>query len=335
MPLKTPDFWYRSKGSSPSVIEYLMAPISLLYQYGHRINLRTTQSNSVDIPVICIGNVTVGGSGKTPVSIAINTIIKERNLFDAPFFLTRGYGGTEPGPRRIEVHEDAKTVGDEPLLLASHSNTIVSVNRYRGSQLVQELGGDCIIMDDGLQNQSLSKSVSFIVINGKMGLGNEKTIPAGPLREPIDTAILRCDAIIMIGQDERDIKDKIPEHIPMFRAEIKPSQGVQPDKGQNYIAFSGIAYPQKFFDTLEKSGYNVIESKSFSDHHAFTDHEIETLKTLANDRSAQLITTEKDYVRLPQNVQQDIKTLPVTLVWDNEEEIYQFLSDKLKEFKEP
>lgn len=334
MPLKTPDFWYRSKDSSPSVIEYLMAPISLLYQYGHRINLRTTQSNSVDIPVICIGNVTVGGSGKTPASIAINKIIKEGNLFNNPFFLTRGYGGTEPGPRRIEAHEDAKTVGDEPLLLASHSNTIVSVNRYSGSKLAQELGCDCIIMDDGLQNQSLSKSVSFIVINGKMGFGNEKTIPSGPLREPIETAMQRCDAIIMIGQDERDIKDKIPEHIPIFRAEIKPSQDVKSDKGKDYIAFSGIAYPQKFYDTLEQCGYNVIESKSFSDHHAFTDHDVESLITLANDKNAQLITTEKDYVRLPQNVQQDIKTLPVNLIWHNEDEIYQFLRDKLKKFKE-
>lgn len=333
MLFKTPKFWYRAPDSSTSLIEIILTPISALYKIGHAINTNLQQTKAVKIPVICIGNMTAGGSGKTPTIIALHKLIIKHNLFKSPYFLSRGYGGSESHTRRIDVHEDARTVGDEPLLLASHSNTIISVNRYDGAALIYDLGSDCVLMDDGYQNQTLHKDISILVIDGKTGLGNKKLIPAGPLREPIACALTRADAIIIIGKDKTEISSIIPKHIPVFYASIKVSDDTALDQKKTYIAFAGIAHPRKFFDTLKAHNMNIIGFNEFADHHPYSNKDLLSLKNEAKKRNAQLITTEKDYQRIPNCMIDDIDVLPIEIEWEDEDALTTFLRSNLKDIK--
>lgn len=328
MPPKTPTFWYRSNTTRAPLYERALVPISDLYQVCHRFNLKKTYTNQAPIPVICVGNLTAGGSGKTPVSIAINTLIRESALFQNPYFLTRGYGGNIKSPRRIEGHDDAMTVGDEPLILLKHSNTIISKNRYSGALHAYALGADCIIMDDGLQNNSLKKDLSFLVVNGKMGFGNEKTLPAGPLREPYELARQRIDAIIMIGEDERGILKQCAD-IPVFHCNLKPFNENTHDKSNNYVAFCGLGYPDKFFSTLTENGYKVVKREIYSDHYLYKDEDLAKLCDIAEKENAELITTEKDYVKIPQSYRSHVKVLPIQVIWQDKEGITAFIKQNL------
>ncbi len=334
MPIKTPDFWYRDANTPAPINEALLLPFSLIYQIAHRINQNIITTKSVEIPVICVGNITAGGSGKTPTSIAINKLIIKNNIAKTPYFLTRGYGGNNNSTRLITAHDDAKETGDEPLLLATHSKTIISRDRYNGALLAHDLGADLIIMDDGLQNQTLKKDISFLVIDGVLGFGNGKTLPSGPLRESLSYALNRIDAVIIIGSDTRGIKSTIPKDIPIFSGHIKPVTEKMPDKSKQYTAFCGLAYPDKFFNTLKDNGYKVIESLSFSDHHDFSEAELKRIKKSALDNDSSIITTEKDYIRLPKTFRNDVETLPIELEFANEDKLSSFIKGKLKQFKE-
>lgn len=340
MPLllpKTPKFWYPKTVDAPkqhSLATNLLSPLSKLYQIAHRIKLSCTKTTHSPLPVICMGNVTVGGSGKTPACIAIQKLIKKNTLFSNPYFLTRGYGGSDPGPRRITDHDTVQKVGDEPLLLATFSNTIVSLNRPLGAKKAYDLGADLIIMDDGLQNKSLHKNISFMVLDGTLGLGNQKTLPAGPLREPLSMALKRSDAIIIIGEDTYGLKSTIMTssnaNIPIFEAKIIPDKTTSIPMNKPYIAFAGLGTPDKFFKTLRSNGLAVIETKSFADHYLYRENDITPLIKLAEKNNARLITTEKDYVRLPKALKENVYKYPVTLQWRSESSLVKFIAEKTK-----
>ena len=331
MPLKTPKFWYRPQSSDAPLIERLLTPFSALYRIGQNMNLNAQQTRSVEIPVICIGNITAGGSGKTPTIIALHKLLIKHEIFKAPYFLSRGYGGSESQTRCIEVHDDAKIVGDEPLLLVNHSKTIISVNRYDGAKLMHDLGADCILMDDGFQNQSLHKDISLLVIDGKTGFGNQKLIPSGPLREPIDVAFQRAQAILIIGEDKTNVTSLIPEHIPTFKASIQVQDGLVLKKERPYIAFAGLGHPQKFHDTLKQSNMNIAAFHEFADHHPYSQKDIRPLIHEAEQKSAKLLTTEKDYQRIPRDLRDNIDVFPIELAWANEDDVLAFLKKELKE----
>ena len=220
MPFKTPKFWYK-KNTTSTFIKSALKPIAKLYQIGHRINSKNQKSQKIKIPVICIGNITAGGSGKTPTTIAINKIITENKLFNNPCFLTRGYGAKNQSTRFISVHEPTDETGDEPKILLNYSNTIISKNRYKGARLAQNSSHDIVIMDDGFQNNTLYKDISLLVVDGKIGFGNECTLPAGPLREPIKDGIDKAHAVVLIGDDINGCLKKIPPEKPIFKATIK------------------------------------------------------------------------------------------------------------------
>ncbi len=329
MPIITPKFWYRHQDSKPNITEIMMCPLSKLYQIVHNINMSSKKCRHAPIPVICIGNITAGGSGKTPTIIALNKLIRENNLFKSPFFLSRGYGREGNSTRVVEVHDHTKNVGDEALLLASHSKTIVSVNRYDGAIMGHELGADLILMDDGFQNPNLYKDLSIIIIDGKTGLGNRKTIPSGPLREPIDTAFKRSNAVIIIGEDKTNITPLIPNNIPIFKSSITPYELDGFDLSKKYIGFAGLAHPQKLLSTLQGNDFNVLDFHEFADHHPYSDSEINILIDNAQKTNAQLITTEKDYMRIPHKYRSQILFLPIELVFNNEQEIVRFLNINL------
>jgi tetraacyldisaccharide 4'-kinase len=204
--------------------------------------------------------------------------------------------------------------------LARTAPTIVAQDRQDGAKLAEAQGADIIIMDDGLQNNSLHKDMTFLVIDRAVNFGNGKIIPAGPLREPLSRVLPKTDAVICVG------KELVSEK-PVFTAQITSDNL---DRDQKYIAFAGLGRPEKFLNTLKELGANIVGWHEFSDHHLYTEYEIQDLLDKAKTKQAHLITTEKDHVRLPKDVKDKIKTLPITLNFENNKSVIEFLSDQLK-----
>ncbi|MGE0046034.1 MAG: tetraacyldisaccharide 4'-kinase [Hyphomonadaceae bacterium] len=254
----------------------------------------------VSVPVVCVGNLTLGGAGKTPVSRHVRGILGE-----SAFVLMRGYGGRARGPLRVLQSADYRDVGDEALLHAQDGATIVSRDRVAGASLAISEGARAIVMDDGFQNPSLAKDLSLVVIDAEAGIGNGRVFPAGPLRERLKDGLARADAFVLMG--EGDAPSWL-EGRRVLRARVEP-QGAAP--AGKLVAFAGIARPQKFFDTLAALGAEIAEAVPFSDHHPFSAGDLDWLGTLARERDASLITTEKDFVRIDPARRANIATLPV------------------------
>lgn len=329
MPLKTPKFWYPENHNASSLIAKLLTPISVLYQGVHKVLQSGKEPKRVSVPVICVGNLTAGGSGKTPTCIALAELLRKRDPKLEVAFLTRGYCSKETRPKVIQGHEPADEVGDEPLILKKHAKTIISAERHIGACTAIEQGAECVIMDDGLFNQSLHKDLSFLVFNGLTGIGNGKTIPAGPLREPFEQGIQHASAVIFIGQDKYNLKKKIPKNIPVFSARIS-ADTTSLDHSAKYMAFSGIALPQKFKQTLQENNIKVTKFIEFADHHNFTKTDIEKIKADAQKHDAKIVTTEKDFVRLNAKQKENITYLPIKLEFEEPEKVVQVINTVLK-----
>ena len=320
MPFKTPKFWYAPTGLKA----YALTPLAWLYQIAHRLNQSFKPAPyKASIPVICIGNAVAGGSGKTPTAIAIMALIKENNVVQNPVFVTRGYGGDNQEAYEVDVQNyDVTASGDEAYLLAQHATTIIAKNRADGAKLAESLNSDLIIMDDGLLNNFLHKDITFLVIDRAVDFGNGKTIPAGPLREPLSRILPKSDAVICIGAALHSDK-------PVFEATIIP-EVTTIDTTQKYIAFAGLGRPEKFKHTLEDLGANIIGWHEFADHHAYNTDEINGLLKEANTKNATLITTEKDHVRLPKSLKSQVQALPITLNFSNKNALTDFLKESLQ-----
>jgi tetraacyldisaccharide 4'-kinase len=260
------------------------------------------------LPVICVGNLTAGGSGKTPVAIAIADRLRARG--HKPFFLTRGYGGSETGPAMASRAHSAVQMGDEALLLARAAPTIVARDRAAGARLAREKGATVLVMDDGHQNFSLRKSLSLVVVDAETGFGNGFQIPAGPLREPVVQGLARADAVILMGNGSPDLDGFSG---PVLRAHLRVDG--EAFTGKQVFAFAGIGRPEKFVASLEDSGAEVMGSCFFDDHHPYTEDEIIELKAVAGE--AQLVTTEKDFVRLSVAQREGIRLLKAAAVFDD------------------
>ncbi len=334
MPLKTPTFWYRSKDSSPSLSEHLLSAITPVYAavHSHLQNKKQQiEPHKSHLPVICIGNLTAGGSGKTPTSRALANLLISSSMVKTPYFLTRGYGRTGNHPVILKQNSENtyKDNGDEALLLFQDLPVAISADRAVGAQMIEEDGGDLIIMDDGLLNHTLAKTVTFIAIDGAMGFGNGKTIPAGPLREPVSAGLTRGDAIVFIGEDRRDTLGRLPVNMPIFKANLDTPARDIPDKNQTYIGFSGLGFPDKFFYYASSLGLEFAETIAYPDHHPYTDADIERLLGKADKHGARLLTTEKDMIRVPLKFQNHIDVLPVTFHFENPASVLDFLSPYL------
>lgn len=328
MPPKTPDFWY-DETKSGSLTEKILTPISYLYNFLSKRSRKNKKPQRVNIPVICVGNIVAGGSGKTPSVIALYDLIKANNLAKEPTFLTRGYGGCITGPELVQqVQDDVKRTGDEAQILLKHGKTIISANRFKGASLAQFLGSDLILMDDGFQNTALHKDISFLVIDGKTGFGNEKILPAGPLREPIKDAFARAQAVILVGKDECKIRGKIPASLPIFNVDI--TSLFQGNKNQSYYGFAGLGNPWKFKKTLIDNQIILKGFVGYADHHPYSDIEIENLLQTARKENAQLITTEKDYERISTQYKNQISVFPISYRWLEEDQLVQFLRNSLR-----
>jgi tetraacyldisaccharide 4'-kinase len=331
MPLKTPSWWYRKTGLLASVL----SPLAALYGRIAATRMAKGAPYRSRLPVICIGNFTAGGGGKTPTAIAVTTLLKA--IGKRPAFLTRGYGGAAKGLVQVGEGQNAADVGDEPLLLADIAPTFVSADRVAGAKAIEATDADVIVMDDGFQNPSLAKALSLIVVDAASGLGNERVIPAGPLRAPLEGQIAQANALVIIGEGK-----KADALIAAFEKAGKPvlSARMAPNCDQRWlgvlpvIGFAGIARPAKFFATLKANGARLIDSHAYPDHHRFTEKNARRLLKEAEDRSAMLVTTEKDWARLPEDDEDSALTelkhrsrpFPIVVTFDDEAAVRNLLS---------
>ncbi len=298
MRLETPFWWYRKRGALAAAL----IPLSRLYARVAEARAARIVPYRSRLPVICLGNFTAGGGGKTPTAIAVAEMLK--GLGQTPAFLSRGYGGNARGPVLVSEADSAEAVGDEPLLLARIAPTVVARDRADGARMIEALGLSVIVMDDGFQNPGLNKDLSLIVVDASLGLGNGLVMPAGPLRAPLEAQLARADALIVIGEGgkaEALAKAFNDRGKPVLKARIVPKGdprwlGVLP-----VIGFAGIARPEKFYATLQSHGARLTDRRSFPDHHGFTEREARALLDAASERNAMLVTTEKDWVRLPED----------------------------------
>lgn len=305
--MHSPSFWYPEEPASfaANLKKQLLCPLATLYAFGARIRQRMTPPERVSVPVICIGNFTAGGAGKTPVSIALYEVLKE--LGETPHFLSRGYGGHEKGPIRVDsTTHTAADVGDEPLLLQAHGPTWISADRVAGAFAAEQDGASVILLDDGFQNPTLHKDMSLIVVDTGVGVGNGAVIPAGPLREPLHHALERTSAIVALSADLPPgnlpaslLKAAVQTELPVLAAQLQPvPEASERVNGRRFVAYAGIGRPEKFFTTLRQLNADICASEVFPDHHMFSEDDASRLLHLAEHEEAMLITTEKDHVRL-------------------------------------
>jgi tetraacyldisaccharide 4'-kinase len=318
---KAPDFWRHPHAWQTR----LLKPVGRLY--GHVVTWRATRpaQYKAPIPVICVGNFTLGGSGKTPTVHAIAQLLQKAGK--KPAILLRGYGGELRGPLKVnpEIH-NARMVGDEAMLHVHIAPTWISSNRATGAQAIVADGqADCIIMDDGAQNPSLHKDFTLQVIDGGAGFGNGRIFPAGPLRESIKHALQRTNAILMIGQDHTSLLPMLQNRKNIFTAQIQVDDDISALRDKPFYAFAGIGRPQKFYQTLRKTGFNIVGTKNFPDHYPFNSQDLKALQQDAAKYQAELITTTKDWVRIPLGYQHLVSFLPVSLKIDQEDMLNQFL----------
>ena len=296
MPLEAPFWWYRKKGALASVL----APLGRIYgRIAERRFAGVTPYRSA-LPVICIGNFTAGGGGKTPTAIAVATLLKAQGA--KPAFLTRGYGGTHEGPVLVAKGQSAEEVGDEPLLLAEVAPTFVAADRIAGAKAIEATDADVIVMDDGFQNPGLAKDLSLVVVDAGAGIGNGLVMPAGPLRAPFQEQMARADALVVIGDGGRaaPVIEAFANHgKPAFKAHMVPRLDKRWLSVLPVIGFAGIARPSKFFDTLRGNGARLIDERAYPDHYRYSERQARSLLKEAKDYNAMLVTTEKDWVRLP------------------------------------
>lgn len=273
------------------------------------------------VPVVCCGNVTVGGAGKTTLVIDLAHRLSGRGVH----ILLRGYRGTSHGVHRVGADDPVSLVGDEALLLAKVAPTWTGANRAASARAAIQAGARILLMDDGLQNPTLAKTCSILVIDGRTGFGNGRVLPAGPLREPVAAAAARCQAAVLIGPDVTGALAALPLALPVLRAELVQDPGIAALAGREIIAFAGIAFPEKFFGPLRQAGAYLVAARPFPDHHVYTGQELDELLREARDRGASLVTTPKDAVRLPQAIRSKITVIGVGLNWREPSQIDQLL----------
>jgi len=334
--MREPAFWYRPRSLESRVLR----PLGALYGAiaARRFARRGLEAG---IPVFCIGNYHVGGAGKTPTVLSLTRLLCE--LGETPVVLSRGYGGKLLGPVLVDrERHTAADVGDEPLMMAREVPVAVSRDRVSGVALATSIGATVILMDDGFQNPRIVKDASLIVIDSERGLGNGNVFPAGPLRAPLAPQLARTDALIVIGPGKA--ADPLADVIagqgkPVLRATLKPeAASLAQLLGQRVLAFAGIGDPERFFRTLRTSGIDVVRTRSFADHHAFSRAEIDALLAEAKRDGLTAVTTEKDLARLRggsgspdlvPDLARDIVPFAVRLEFDDPAQLRGFVSDRL------
>ena len=329
--IKTPEFWYK-KDLISKFKTFLLLPFSIVWILLSLIKKNFVKRYKSHLKVICIGNLSIGGTGKTPFSIQTYKILEI--LGYKPVFLTRGYRGLTKGPILVNKSHNHKDVGDEALLLSKVGTTIVSSNRCIGAKYIENLkkNYDIIIMDDGLQNYQLEQDIKLLLIDKKLLFGNGYCIPAGPLRQTITQGLKKIDAIIFTGDgDTKDINLNFINNIQNFDTKLEIKNTFK-TKQNNFLAFCALGNPIKFFNTLKKNNFKIVLTKSFPDHYEYKNKDINTLKEEADNRNLKLITTEKDYVKIDDK-ENEISVLPIEINFSKADgnKFKSFLKEKIND----
>ncbi|MCK4860605.1 MAG: tetraacyldisaccharide 4'-kinase [Rhodobacteraceae bacterium] len=320
--MRPPLFWNRPRG----MVSRLLAPLEWIWITSTRRRLRNGPWERLTVPVICVGNINVGGTGKTPTVIALLEILE--GLGVAVHVVSRGHGGSEVGPLLVDERaHTADEVGDEPILIAAFGPCWIAKDRTAGAKAAIAAGAQIILLDDGFQNPSLHKDLSLVVVDAEIGFGNGRVMPAGPLREHLSDGLSRADIVVPIGSPAAQKRLTAQVSKPLWAGQLRALETGMDWSGTRFIAFAGIGRPGKFFGTLETLGANVVASHAFPDHAPYTDAILQRLKAEAKAKSAQLVTTEKDMARLPVEFRRDTLALPVRLVFNDPDAVKAVLKD--------
>lgn len=330
--MREPAFWWQSPGAQARAL----SPLGFIY--GAITARRMTAAGAhAGLPVLCVGNFTLGGAGKTPTVIMLAKMLADAG--ERPFCLSRGYGGTETGPRLVDSRFDsAAQVGDEALLLARAAPTVVARDRVAGAEFARVQGASLVILDDGLQNPSLAKDFTLAVIDARRGIGNALVFPAGPLRAPLAAQLAQTHALLVVGEGsaaEGVAAQVQARSVPVFHGQLTSDAGaVAALKGRNVLAFAGIGDPDKFFTTAATSGIIVSKRRAFPDHHRYTPQDASELILRAEHSKLTLLTTEKDRARMDGDPRMAalaarVRTLSVTMVVREADELRRLIRSKL------
>ena len=313
--MREPDFWWRKAGLRAG----LLSPLAAVY--GAVATRRMARSGArAGVPVLCVGNFTLGGSGKTPTALLLAGLLA--GMGERVFCLSRGYGGSHAGPKLLAAGDHADAVGDEPLMLARVAPTVIARDRAAGARLACEHGASVILMDDGLQNASLVKDFTVAVVDGRRGIGNGRVFPAGPLRAPLAAQLAQSDTLLVVGEESgaaEVVAAAQARGLPVLHGRLIPdANAVAALTGRQVLAFAGIGDPDKFFATAGAAGIAVAQRKGFPDHHRFTVEEVAALIMQADENGLALLTTEKDRARMigdpiTESLAAQVHVLPVTM----------------------
>jgi tetraacyldisaccharide 4'-kinase len=307
-----PRFW----AEAPGILADLLMPVGAAWDVAGRLRERLSRPYSAPVPVVCVGNLIAGGAGKTPVASALSTDLAARGI--AVHIVTRGYGGSLGGPVRVDPgHHDAAAVGDEAPLLARRTPCWVARNRAAGVREAVAAGAEAVVLDDGFQNPTVTKTLSLVVVDAAYGFGNGRIIPAGPLREKLARGLARANAVVLLGTEAETIeleRTGVCTGLPTLSAELRPVAGERL-AGSRLWAFAGIGRPAKFFATVRALGAELAGTRAFPDHHPYRTREIEQLRNDAERVRARLITTAKDILRIPPAIRGGIEILEVEVAW--------------------
>jgi tetraacyldisaccharide 4'-kinase len=321
--MRAPDFWH-----THGPIVRALIPLGKLYAAATAWRLKHTRPVQVEAPVISVGNLTVGGTGKTPV---VRDLVQRcKNLGHQPAVVLRGYGGRLAGPVRVDgdVHT-VLDVGDEALLHARDGPTWVARKRSDGALQAVAEGATVIILDDAHQHASLHKDCALVVVDGATGFGNHHTLPAGPLREDVRAGLARADRIILMGPDKTGLIDRLPPQLEVLNCHIDPTADAVQLRGRKVVAFAGLGRPDKFFNALVSVGAKVIAAHPFDDHHLYQQADIQPILDEAFELDALPVTTEKDAMRLSPYQRQQVNVLQVAVRWEHPSAIDSLLNEVL------